>query len=68
MSIQFYEEIPGFAVSSSNITISQCSFTLETTMKNLYLQFVTRKILGYKPTHHIFTKTLGVTVPFSVKR
>jgi hypothetical protein len=53
-------------MSSSNITISQCSFTLETTMKNLNLQFVTREIFGYKPTHHIFTETFGVTIPFCV--
>jgi hypothetical protein len=58
MSIQFYQKIPRIVVPSSNITVSISTFTFHTTMKNLNLQFVSWKILGYKPTHHIFTETL----------
>ena len=57
MSIQFYKKLTRIVMSSSNITVSIGTFPFHTTMKNLNLQFVTRKILGYKPTHHIFTET-----------
>jgi hypothetical protein len=66
MSVQFYEEFPRIVMSSSNITVSICTFTFHTTMKNLNLQFVTRKILGYKPTHHILTETLGEPISFCI--
>ena len=58
MSIQFYQKIPWFVVPSRNITISISTFTFHTTMKNLNFQFVSWKILRYKPAHHIFTEFL----------
>jgi hypothetical protein len=66
MSIQFNKKLPRVVMSSSNITVSVCTFTLHTTVKNLNLNFVTGKILGYKPTHHILTETLGIPVSFGV--
>jgi hypothetical protein len=66
MSVKFYQEFTRIVMSSGNITESICTFTLHTTMKNLNLQFVARKMLRYKPTHHILTKTLGEPVSFCV--
>jgi hypothetical protein len=36
-------------------------------MKNFNFKFVTREILGNKPTHYIFTETLGVSVSGFIK-
>jgi hypothetical protein len=66
MSIQLNEKLTRFVGFSSNIAISQSIFSLKTTVKNLNLQFVTRKILGYKPTHHILTETLGEPISFCI--
>jgi hypothetical protein len=68
VSIQFYEKFTRIVMSSNNITISKCSFTFHTTMKNLNLQFVARKILGYEPTHHVFAEALGVPVSCGLKK
>jgi hypothetical protein len=58
MSIKFYKKLTGSHGFSSNITETQCSFTLETTMKNLNLKFMAWKVFGNKPSHYVFTETL----------
>jgi hypothetical protein len=49
-------------MSSSNITVSICIFTLKTSVKYSNIKFVPWKMLGNKPTHHTPTETLGITI------
>ena len=69
MSIQFNKKLTGIVMSSSNITISIGTFTLKTSVKYGNIKFVSWKMLGYKPTHHTSTETLGITITkrFEVK-
>jgi hypothetical protein len=45
MSVQFYEEFTRIIMSSGNIAVSICTFTLHTTMKYGDIQFVAGKML-----------------------
>jgi hypothetical protein len=55
-------------MSFSNVAISPGTLSPKTTMENLNFKFVARKILGYKPTHHILTEALGVPVSCGLKK
>jgi hypothetical protein len=67
MSIQFNQELSGAIGFTQNITPTINTFTPQSTMNNLHIDFVSWKELIQKPRGNILTGPLAITVSANFK-